>query len=493
MERGCRWTGTIGTLDNHIATCQFALVPCPNKCEDDKGAGELYLVRKDLDDHLKTKCLKRAYECQHCGEKGTYASITEDHDKVCDKKIVPCPNKGSGCPLSMERGKTKQHVRSVCDYTEVACAYESLGCGVRMLRKDAEKHKREAREKHMDLVLDTVSSREEQHKTLSEGEAMVFKLPGYASKKEKNEIFSSPPFYTSCGGYRMCIRVDANGSGYGGTHVSVFTELLKGRYDDQLHWPFLGTVTYELLNQLAVDKHYSCVSLYDAVDDMQVGSSKGYTKFLTHSSLSHVPATNTHYLLDDTLYFRVSVTVANHKPWLVCTNKINMDSTRTIKDNKTLKDGEPMVFKMTGYNARKATDCKFTNDSFYTSPGGYKMCIRVVPDGEGSGCGTHVTVFAKLLEGAYDASLSWPFVGSVTFTLLNQLADDNHHSEIFEFTTRHNANIGRSWGKPQFISHSALSHDPVKNTQFLKNDTYYFRVTVTVGSHKPWLVCTHHE
>ena len=495
MERGCRWTGTIGTIDNHIATCQFTLVPCPNKCEDDKGAGELHLMRKDLDDHLKTKCPKRAYECQHCGEKGTYASITEDHDKVCDKKLVSCPNKGSGCSSSMERGKTKQHVRSGCDYTEVACAYESLGCAVKMLRKDAEKHKREAREKHMDLALDTVSSREEQHKTLSEGEAIVFKLPGYASKKEKNEIFYSPPFYTSSAGYKMCIRIDANGFGDGkGTHVSVFTEPFKGRYDDQLHWPFLGTVTYELLNQLADDKHHSRVSVYVTDNDMQVGSSRGKTKFLPHSSLCHDPATNTQYLLDDTLYFRVSVTVANHKPWLVCTDKINMDSTRTIKDNKTLKDGEPMVFKMTGYNARKATDDRFYSDSFYTSPGGYKMCIAVDADGDGSGSGTHVLVCEKLLEGAYDASLSLPFIGTVTYMLLNQLADDNHHSKMFEFTTIHNAKVGSAYGYPQFISHSALSHDPVKNTQYLKNDTLYFRVTVTVKvNNKPWLVCTHHE
>ena len=487
MERGCRWTGTIGTLDNHIATCQFALVPCPNKCEDDRGAGELHLMRKDLDDHLKTKCPKRAYECQHCGEKGTYASITEDHDKVCDKKIVPCPNKESGCPLSMERGKTQQHVRSVCDYTEVACAYESLGCGVRMLRKDAEKHKREAREKHMDLALDTVSSREEQHKTLSEGEAIVFKLPGYASKKEKVERFNSKPFYTRPGGYNMCISVDANGDGTGkGTHVSVYTKLLEGRYDDQLHWPFLGTVAYALLNQLADNKHHSRVSVYGTDYNMQVGSSKGYGKFLPHSSLSHDPATNTQYLLDDTLYFRVSVTVPNHKPWLVCTDKINMDSTRTTKDNKTLNDREPMVFKVTGYKARKARECWFHSDSFYTSLGGYKMSIRVDANGDGSGKGTHVSVFAQLLEGAYDASLSWPFVGTVTFTLLNQLADDNHHSNMFEFTTRHNANVGSNWGYPQFISHSALSHDPVKNTQYLKNDTLYFRVTVKANNSHGW-------
>ena len=494
MERGCRWTGTIGTLDNHIATCQFALVPCPNKCEDDKGAGELHLMRKDLDNHLKTKCPKRAYKCQHCGEKGTYASITEEHDKVCDKKIVPCPNKGSGCPLSMERGKTKQHVRSICDYTEVACAYESLGCAGRMPRKDVEKHEKDSREQHLDLSLVSVRSLWEQHKTLSEGEALIFKLPGYASKKVKNETFYSPPFYTSSDGYKMCINVDANGFGDGkGTHVSVYTKLLKGRYDDQLQWPFLGIVTYELLNQLADDKHHSRVIIHGAVDDMQVGSSRGCPKFLPHSSLCHDPATNTQYLHDDTLYFRVSVTVDNHKPWLVCTDKINMDSTRTIKDNKTLKDGEPMVFKVTDYNTRKATDNIFRSDSFYASPGGYKMCIRVDANGAGCSQGTHVSVYALLLEGVYDASLSWPFMGTVTFILLNQVADKNHHSLIIEYENNEFAKVGEAWGYPQFISQSALSHDPVKNTQYLKNDTLYFRVTVAVGSHKPWLVCTHHE
>ena len=95
----------MGTLEDHTASCQFALVPCPNKCEEDKGAGELLLLRKHLNQHLKTKCQKRAHKCPHCGEKGTLTSITKDHDKVCEKKIVACPNKKSGCSLSMEREK----------------------------------------------------------------------------------------------------------------------------------------------------------------------------------------------------------------------------------------------------------------------------------------------------------------------------------------------------------------------------------------------------
>ena len=489
MERGCRWTGTIGTLDNHIATCQFALVPCPNKCEDDKGAGELQLMRKDKDDHLKTKCPKRACECQHCGENGTYASITEDHDKVCNKKIVPCPNKVSGCPLSMERGKTKQHVRSVCDYTKVACAYESLGCAVRMLRKDAEKHEKDAQEKHMKFSLVSVRSLLEQHKTLSEGEAIIFKLPGYANKKERNEKFCSPPFYTSPGGYKMCITVDVKGRGDGaGRHVSVYTELLEGHYDDQLHWPFMGTVTYELLNQLADDKHYSRVSVYGAGDDMQVGSSRGYNKFLPHSSLLHDPATNTQYLLDDTLYFRVSVTVDSKKPWLVCNDKEDITFAQNATKFIPINDNESILFRVTDYNTKKTANTHYYSHPFYTHPKGYRMQILLYANGYGPFEGTHVSVYLRLLKGANDEGLAWPYVGNVTLTLLNQLANDNHHSHTCVCEPKHNVQIDSLKGLPQF-SHCELSHNPLKNTQYLVNDTLYFRVTVEALDHKPWLVC----
>ncbi len=488
-ERGCPWTGTIGTLDTHLATCEYLLVTCPNKCEDDKDGGQTQLMRKDLEEHVQSRCLKRPFECPHCGEKGTYASITVEHDKVCGNKMVACPNKESGCLSPVERGKTKQHV-SVCEFTEVVCAYERLGCGVRMMRKDVEKHKREAREKHLDLALDTVSSREEQHKTLSEGEALVFKLPGYASKKEDNETFYSTQFYTHPGGYKLCINVDANGCGEGaGTHVSVFTDISEGRYDNQLPWPFKGSVTYQLLNQLADDRHHHTVNIFTDTTDMQVGSSRGCTQFLPHSSLCLDPATNMQYLLDDVLYFRVSVKVDNYKPWLVCTDKINMDSIKTINNNKTLKDGEQLVFEVTGYCARKATANDYTSNSFYTCPGGYNMCIEVYPNGPGTG--THVSVYTRLIEGSYDDSLSWPFLGTVTFTLLNQLSDENHHTMTLEY--KKNSKFGyahRSYGCVKFIPQSALSHDPVRNTQYLKNDTLYFRVSVQVKDSKPWLTCT---
>ena len=493
-ERGCQWTGTVGTLDDHIASCQFALVPCPNKCEEDKGAGELLLIRKRLDQHLKKKCPKRAYKCPHCGEKGTFVSITEDHDQVCEKKTVACPNKGSGCSLSMERGKTKEHVSSDCKYTEVACVYESLGCGVRMLRKDIVKHQENEDKGHLHLVFKTVVAREEQHKTLSEGEAVVFQLPGYASKKEKNETFYSTPFYTHPGGYKMCINVDANGYGIGkGTHVSVCTTILEGRYDNQLHWPFLGIVTVELLNQLGDDNHHRMDNNFIASNNMRVGSIRGHSKFLPHSSLGHNPATNSQYLLDDTLYFRVSVKVDNHKPWLVCTDKVMIDSIRATNDYKTLKNNESVIFKITNFKAWNGSQLQVISNSFYTSSCGYKMCISVCANGVGIGEGTHVSVFTELLEGRYDNQLYWPFLGTVTYELLNQLGDDSHRRMVSTFIASSNMIVGSSRGCPKFIPHSSLGHNLATNTQYLLDDTLYFRVSVKEDKHKPWLVCTQHS
>ncbi len=59
-------------------------------------------------------------------------------------------------------------------------------------------------------------------------------------KKDSNETFYSPSFYT-CPGYNIKIRVDANGDGERkGSHLSVFLCVVNGEYDDELNWPFVA-------------------------------------------------------------------------------------------------------------------------------------------------------------------------------------------------------------------------------------------------------------
>ena len=374
----------------------------------------------------------------------------------------------------IEQSKTKVH-------TEAACPYESLGCDAIFLRK----HTKKAQNK-IDLMLDRISSREESLQTLSHQSALVFEVSECARKKEKNEVFFCKPFYTSPSGYRMSIRVDVNGSNYGkGSHVSVFAKILEGRYDDQVPWPFLGTVKYELLNQLTDDKHFSKVSILDGSCDMDIGRCRGYIKFIPHTALSHDPTTERQYLRNDKLYFRVSLRNDNYKPWLACNDKITVDLNKTLKDNETLKSEGVTVFKVANYSVLKSMNDAFTCTPFYTHSGGYYMCIDVFPNGRNSGGKNCLSVYSRLLNGIYDASLSWPFRGTVTFTLLNQLEDKYHYSQTLKYEADHDGSV---WGLPKFISHAKLSSYPVKSTQYLKNDVLYFRIAVRVNNIKPWLV-----
>ena len=57
---------------------------------------------------------------------------------------------------------------------------------------------------------------------------------------------------------------------------------------------------------------------------------------------------------------------------------------------------------------------------FYTSPHGYRMCIRTYLNGDGIGKGTHISLFFVIMRSEQDNLLSWPFKQSVRFTLVNQ-------------------------------------------------------------------------
>jgi len=179
-------------------------------------------------------------------------------------------------------------------------------------------------------------------------------------------------------------------------------------------------------------------------------------------------------------------------------DEMKTDNARLVVNMAELKHeiGNLMTFEVSEYQKKKEGNKLFISPSFYTSPNGYHMAVRVDANGGGDGKGTHVSVYAPILEGKYDAELKWPFIGKVTLTLLNQLEDNNHHIIAVPFTAEANTQAMKSprgagaRGRKRFIPHFKLFHDPVENTQYLKDDTLYFRVLVEVADHKPWLQCT---
>ena len=88
------------------------------------------------------------------------------------------------------------------------------------------------------------------------------------------------------------------------------------------------------------------------------------------------------------------------------------------------------------------------------------MDIMVYVNGDGYGHRTHVSVFLRPLVGVYDSSLSRPFVGAVHVAILNQVDNENHYSQTFEFEADDNVQAGVSL---QPAIHLSLSPDKPTN------------------------------
>ena len=320
VERGCEWVGTVGTLEEHVATCGFTLVPCPTQCKDNNEAK--HFLRKDLYRHLKNDCPNRHYECKSkkCGEKGTYAYITEVHDKTCKMKIVPCPN--AGCHIKIQRQQVGEHA-SKCLHTVIPCKYKGIGCDTELKREDMAAHEQDDK-LHLHMALETVTSLQDTVTSLQDGSmtldnkgSKIYILSDFDKEKDAGSdiTFSNMSFYSHPKGYHMTLRVYANGYGNSeGTHVTVSAPILKGKYDGMLQWPFSGKITFTLLNQLE-DKSHLARTL-TTHNGRAGGPAWGYLCFIPHSGLAHDPVKNTQYLKDDTLYFKMSVEVDGRKPWL---------------------------------------------------------------------------------------------------------------------------------------------------------------------------------
>ena len=138
-----------------------------------------------------------------------------------------------------------------------------------------------------------------------------FTMEDFDLHKRTNAEWYSRPFYTHERGYKMCVRIDANGYEWvKDTHVSLYTCMLKGEYDDELSWPFRGEIAVELLSQDPTHRegNHFTIQYDDNVRDrfarrVTVGERSpgwGNHTFLPHFKLGP-------YLKDDCLKIRLHI------------------------------------------------------------------------------------------------------------------------------------------------------------------------------------------
>jgi TNF receptor-associated factor 4 len=314
-------------LPIHVATCKFGLTPCPLECRDWNNEIKAF-GKKDLERHLKEDCSNRISECRTCSKRGRYSEIRL-HSVACDpgKTKVSCPDCDNDVCDDMH-----EHFRNECVFTAVPCKFKSIGCKKKTRRRDTVAHEQDL-ELHLGIALNAVLELKEAVVKLQEenvrlkergSDLIIFSVNEFEARKCTDQKLTSPSFYSSPSGYRMACRVYANGDGDGkNMYVSIRAALLEGRNDNEVKWPFVGSITFTLLNQLEDKNHYSSTTTLKPEHNAVVGIDWGKPKFLLHSRLGYNEAKNTQYLMDDKLFFKVTVEVAGFRPWLECFSEIN--------------------------------------------------------------------------------------------------------------------------------------------------------------------------
>ena len=325
---GCSWKGELGGLEGHFTTCLFESVPCPNDC------GEK-VKRHALDHHTQTECPLHIVKCQYCSFEDKPSAL-DDHTTFCPSVPVECPRK---CGVKRLRGQMTTHL-GTCPKRLVRCKYYQIGCEEPIPVDELDTHLMQAKDDHLEKAMSKVMDlsvvignicQQIQHpcdpqsafiqRPWLENENMTPICPWTtkmsAFSQKQNEVWFSPPFLTHTGGYLMCLEVYGNGYGPGkGTHLSVYSHLMKGENDDQLKWPLSTAMQITLLNQTSDSNHKSKqIDFANALEtsrgrvtqDVLAKSGRGISKLIPLSRLVEDPTQDVQFLKNDSLYFRVSL------------------------------------------------------------------------------------------------------------------------------------------------------------------------------------------
>ena len=302
-------------MNNHLEVCLKLIVQCPNQAQ----GCVAQCKREHLNQHCQV-CPKRQHTCPYCGLRGIHEFIMTQHTEECQEIPVPCKNRS--CKEKFRRREIENH-QEICPKKIIQCPFSTIGCTAEIKIEELEKHEEKVVKHHLRLALFRIQMLE--RKSLSK----VVKLQKYSEFKQTKAIWLSEGIYSSSGGYKMGLNVHSSCSHFDEqTHLSVFVYLTPGENDDTIEWPFQGEVTVELLNQISDSNHKIMKKVFNEKTMDQVKNRKydlddttgyGSKTFMTFEELENPVHLGTQYLVNDTLYFRVTIKpVSQTKPWLAC-------------------------------------------------------------------------------------------------------------------------------------------------------------------------------
>ncbi|KFP29346.1 TNF receptor-associated factor 2, partial [Colius striatus] len=278
--------------------------------------------------------------------------LLQAHDEVCPEFPLTC----EGCGKKIPREKFRDHVRT-CGRSRVPCRFEVVGCAEVVENEKLLEHESKCLAEHLYMLLSFVLS-------LKAGPGDLKPLPAFSSSPSGSPLLAANS---------LCSE----------SELSRSLELL-GRCEALER----KTVTFENI-VCVLNREVERVSL----------TAEAYSR---------------QHRLDQEKIEALSNKVRQLERSIGLKDLAMAEMEEKLRNMEASTYDGVFVWKITEF-ARKRQEAvtgrapAIFSPAFYTSKYGYKMCLRVYLNGDGTGRGTHLSLFFVVMKGPNDALLRWPF------------------------------------------------------------------------------------
>ncbi|XP_078106045.1 TNF receptor-associated factor 2 isoform X2 [Sander vitreus] len=371
-NEGCMWTGTIKEFEaSHEGHCDFMIILCPS-CKELMRANE-------QERHNERECPERTLNCKYCKEPFLLKNI-KAHDEICPKYPMIC----EGC-AKKKIPREKVEKERIHDH-ERQCSYEHLNLllhfimGIKVSLESVQPQSLEVAGQRL----------QELHQSLRELELKMSQLGRGAA----------PP---------------VQGAG-APTLVTSFTPL-----------PSAAAAALELQlhseKTKVADLSRRCQEL-----ELKVGTFENIVCVLNREmerSCTTMEAYNRQHRLDQDKIEILNNKVRQLERTVSLRDLSIVEMEGKMREMSAATYDGIFVWKISDFTKKRQDAVAgrapaMFSPAFYTSKYGYKMCLRIYLNGDGTGRGTHLSLFFVVMRGHSDALLKWPFNQKVTLMLLDQ-------------------------------------------------------------------------
>uniref|UniRef100_A0A8C6XGZ8 TNF receptor-associated factor n=1 Tax=Naja naja TaxID=35670 RepID=A0A8C6XGZ8_NAJNA len=355
-HQGCLWKGTIKEYESCHEGSCPAMLVACPACH-----GLVRLGEKEQ--HAEQECPERSLSCKYC-QALFQCSESKAHEAMCPKFPLACEGCGK---KKIPREKFLDHVKT-CSKCRAPCRFQPVGCTHLMENEKLPEHERSHLGEHLYMLLSFVlslgsaSSKLEPLLDRLSAEAGCV-LAGGRPLVPEAELPSSLELLGKCEGLERKTVTFENivcVLNREVEKVSLVAEAASRQHQlDQEKIEALGTKVRQLERSIAL-KDLALAEMEHAMQEMEAAS------------------------YDGIFIWKIS------------------DFAR--KRQEAVAGRSPAIF----------------SPAFYTSKYGYKMCLRIYLNGDGTGRGTHLSLFFVVMKGPNDSLLRWPFNQKVTLMLLDQ-------------------------------------------------------------------------